>query len=374
MLGRLFVTTENQMRIAEIAPLYESVPPQFYGGTERVVSYLTEELVAQGHEVTLFASGDSKTSARLVSPCRRALRLDERSVDKLACHYAMIENVMEQAHEFDILHFHVDYLHFPFSRLCSVPHVTTLHGRLDIPELAPLYRRFPDAPIVSISLSQREPLPWIPWIGNVYHGLPPANLSLGSGKGKYLAFLGRIAREKRVDRAIQIALKSGMPLKIAAKVDPSDREYYKTEIKPLLKHRSIEYVGEIGEDQKSKFLGDAYAQVFPIDWPEPFGLCMIEAMACGTPTIAFDHGSVREVLTHGSSGFVVSNVTDAVAAVSQVYSLNRMACRREFERRFIASRMAEDYVTIYESLLSTDALAVRTPSMDSRFLSRTASV
>jgi len=353
------------MRIAQIAPLYESVPPQFYGGTERVVSYLTEELVAQGHEVTLFASGDSQTSARLISPRRRGLRLDGGCVDQLACHYVMLENVVERAHEFDILHFHVDYLHFPFSKRCAVPHITTLHGRLNIPELAPLYRAFPDAPLVSISMSQRKPLPRANWVGNVYHGLPTPGRAPGSGKKRYLAFIGRIAREKRVDRAVEIALRAGMPLKIAAKVDPTDREYYEKEIKPLLDHPSVEYIGEIGEDQKSDFLGGAYAQIFPIDWPEPFGLCMIEAMSCGTPTIAFDCGSVSEVLREGVSGFIVNSVEEAVAAVPKVASLSRAACRREFEKRFLTSRMAEDYVRLYESLANAESLALSAPRLGS---------
>jgi len=353
------------MRIAQIAPLYESVPPQLYGGTERVVSYLTEELVAMGHEVTLFASGDSQTSARLIASRRRALRLDASCVDQLACHYLMLENVIERAHEFDILHFHVDYLHFPFSKRCAVPHLTTLHGRLNIPELAPLHRAFPDAPLVSISMSQRKPLPRVNWIGNVYHGLPDPAKPLGSGKGNYLAFIGRIAREKRVDRAIEIAVKSGMPLKIAAKVDPSDREYYEKEIQPLLNHPLVEYIGEISEEQKSDFLGDAYAQVFPIDWPEPFGLCMIEAMSLGTPTIAFDCGSVSEVLRDGVSGFVVNSVDEAVEAVPKVASLSRPACRREFDKRFLASRMAEDYVRLYELLATAESLALLAPRLDS---------
>ena len=353
------------MRIAQIAPLYESVPPQLYGGTERVVSYLTEELVAQGHEVTLFASGDSQTSARLLSTCRRALRLHGGCVDQLASHFLMLEKVMERAHEFDVLHFHVDYLHFPFSRGCAVPHITTLHGRLNIPELAPLHRAFPDVPLVSISMSQRRPLPRVNWVGNVYHGLPASARPPGSGKRKYLAFIGRIAREKRVDRAIEIALRSGMPLKIAAKVDPSDREYYEKEIKPLLHHPSVEYIGEIGENEKFDFLGDAYAQIFPIDWPEPFGLCMIEAMSCGTPTIAFDCGSVSEVLRDGVSGFIVNSVEEAVAAVPKVASLSRVACRREFDKRFLASRMAEDYVRLYESLASAENLSLAAPRLDS---------
>jgi glycosyltransferase involved in cell wall biosynthesis len=353
------------MRIAQVAPLYESVPPQFYGGTERVVSYLTEELVAQGHDVTLFGSGDSDTSARLIAPCRRALRLDGHSADHLAYHYLMLENVVEMAEEFDILHFHVDYLHFPFSKRCGVPHLTTLHGRLNIPELAALHRTFPNEPLVSISMSQRRPLPFVNWIGNVYHGLPAPNRLLGPGKSRYLAFIGRIAREKRVDRAIEISRRSGMELKIAAKVDPSDREYYEKEIKPLLGTPGVEYIGEISEEQKGDFLGDAYAHLFPIDWPEPFGLCMIEAMSCGTPTIAFDCGSVREVLRDGVTGIIVNNIEDAVTAVPRVASLSRLACRREFEKRFLASRMAKDYVTLYESLLNAENSPVPVSRFDS---------
>lgn len=353
------------MRIAQIAPLYESVPPRLYGGTERVVSYLTEELVAQGHDVTLFASGDSETAARLVSACRRSLRLDERCVDKLAYHFVMLEKVLERAQQFDILHFHVDYLHFPFSKQCVVPHLTTLHGRLDIPELVPLYRAFPEEPVVSISMAQRSPLPRIHWIGNVYHGLPTPAQPVGAGKGNYLAFIGRISREKRVDRAIEIALKSGMPLKIAAKVDPSDREYFESTIKPLLNNPAVEYIGEIREDQKADFLENAYAHLFPIDWPEPFGLCMIEAMSCGTPTIAFDRGSVREVITHGVTGLVVDGVAEAVAAVPLVASLSRANCRLAFEKRFLASRMALDYVTLYESLLNSERFSLSTSHLDS---------
>lgn len=323
-----------------------------------MVSYLTEELVAQGHDVTLFASGDSVTSANVIPACRRALRLDDRVIDPIALHYTMLANVMERASDFDILHFHVDYLHFPFSRTCEVPSVTTLHGRLDIPELQPLYRAYPESPVVSISLSQRKPLGRANWVGNIYHGLPADTLKPGSGEGKYLAFIGRISREKRVDRAIEIAIGAGMPLKIAAKVDPSDVAYFESQIKPLLGHELVEYIGEIGEHEKAKFLGDAYAQVFPIDWPEPFGLCMIEAMACGTPTIAFDHGSVSEVLTDGVSGFIVKNAQEAVAAVPKIAALSRAECRREFDRRFTVSRMAEDYVTVYESLVSDGELTV----------------
>ena len=356
---------KQAMRIAQVAPLYESVPPRFYGGTERVVSYLTEELVRQGHEVTLFGSGDSQTSARLIAPCRRALRLDGHCVDPLAYHFLMLEKVVELADEFDIVHFHVDYLHFPFSKRCGLPHLTTLHGRLNIPELAPLHRAFPNEPLSSISLSQRKPLPFVNWIGNVYHGLPAAARPLGPGSGKYLAFIGRIAREKRVDRAIEIALRSGMLLKIAAKVDPSDRPYYEKEIKPLLNRPGVEYIGEIDEEQKSDFLGNAYAHLFPIDWPEPFGLCMIEAMSCGTPTIAFDCGSVREVLKEGVSGIVVNSIEDAVAAIARVASLNRFACRREFERRFLASRMAKDYVRLFELLLNAENVPLSASRLDS---------
>jgi glycosyltransferase involved in cell wall biosynthesis len=352
------------MRIAQIAPLYESVPPKLYGGTERVVSYLTEELVSEGHDVTLFASADSLTSARLISSGRKALRLDSNCVDQLACHYVMLEKVRQLAPEFDVLHFHVDYLHFPFSRNCGVPHLTTLHGRLNIPELAPLHCAFPDTPVVSISMSQRKPLRRANWIGNVYHGIPAPTRPHGTGKGNYLAFIGRISKEKRVDRAIEIALRAGMPLKIAAKVDPSDREYYETQIKHLLKNPLIEYIGEIGEEQKPEFLGNAYAQVFPIDWPEPFGLCMIEAMCWGTPTIAFNCGSVPEVLRDGVTGFVVNNVDEAVEAVPKVSSLSRAACRREFDKRFRASRMAHDYVSLYESLMESDPLPVAAPRIN----------
>jgi glycosyltransferase involved in cell wall biosynthesis len=340
------------MKIAQVAPLYESVPPKLYGGTERVVSYLTEELVRQGHEVTLFASGDSQTAARLIPACPESLRLNPTCIDHLAHHYVMLDDVMERASEFDFIHFHVDYLHFPLSRVNSLPQLTTLHGRLDLPDLAPLYRKFMDMPVVSISKSQRKPLPWANWAGNVYHGLSTEDLQLGTGSGKYLAFLGRISPEKRVDRAIEIAIELGIPLKIAAKVDKADREYFETSIKHLLNHPLVEYIGEIAEDQKSEFLGNALAYLFPIDWPEPFGLTMIEAMACGTPTVAFNCGSVSEVLSHGKTGFIVNSISEAVEAVKRVPELSRKACRQEFEARFTASRMAHDYVTLYENIVS----------------------
>ena len=352
------------MKIAQVAPLYESVPPKHYGGTERVVSYLTEELVGTGHEVTLFASGDSETTARLIPACPRSLRLDKDCNDQLAHHYLMLEDVVEHAEEFDVIHFHVDYLHFPLSRITGFPQITTLHGRLDLPDLVPLYQKFCEMPVVSISHSQRKPLFWANWVGNVYHGVPDY-FSPGDGSGKYLAFLGRICPEKRVDRAIQIALEAGMPLKIAAKVDRADREYYECKVKPLLANPHVEYIGEITEREKSKFLGNAYAHLFPIDWPEPFGLAMIEAMACGTPTIAFNCGSVPEVITHGASGLIVNNMREAVSAVAEASTLSRAGCRQEFERRFTASRMARDYVKVYESMLSAKSFYTKTGEMDS---------
>jgi glycosyltransferase involved in cell wall biosynthesis len=353
------------MKIAQIAPLYESVPPKLYGGTERVVSNLTEALVELGHDITLFASGDSVTAARLLPACPSSLRLDKGCIDQLAHHFVMLDEVMERADEFDIIHFHIDYLHFPLSKLTGWPHVTTLHGRLDLPDLAPLYRKYAEMPVVSISRAQRKPLPWANWVGNVYHGLS-ATLSQGDGSGKYLAFLGRICPEKGVDRAIKIAVEAGMPLKIAAKVDRVDREYYEMKIKPLLAaHSNVEYIGEITEQQKCAFLGNAYAHLFPIDWPEPFGLTMIEAMACGTPTIALNRGSVPEVLKHGVSGFIVDNIPDAVKAVAQAGTLSRASCRQEFEARFTSSRMARDYVKLYEAMLSTRSVPAEMPETDS---------
>lgn len=339
------------MRIAQVAPLYESVPPKYYGGTERIVSYLTEELVRQGHKVTLFASGDSATKARLIAPCRRALRLDKTSIDQMAHHILMLDQVFRGAAQFDIIHFHIDYLHFPLSRRQRTPHVTTLHGRLDIPDLVPLYKEFRDMPVISISDSQREPLPWINWQGTVYHGLPGDLYTFQEEPGKYLAFLGRISPEKRVDRAIQIAKKVGMEIKIAAKVDATDREYFEEMIKPLLNDPWTDYIGEIGEGEKDEFLGKAYALLFPIDWPEPFGMVMIEAMACGTPVIAYNQGSVPEVIEEGVTGFIVENLEEAVRAVKMVPSLSRKWCRQVFEERFSASRMASDYLTVYNQLI-----------------------
>jgi len=351
----------GSLKIAQVAPLYESVPPQLYGGTERVVSNLTEALVDAGHDVTLFASGDSKTAARLVAGCPKALRLNHYECqDQLAHHFVMLEEVLQRADHFDIIHFHVDYMHFPLSKLSGIVHVSTLHGRLDSPDLVPLYRKYRNMPLTSISLAQRTPLPWVNWVANIYHGLPHDLLPLGDGGGKYLAFLGRISPEKRVDRAIEIAVKLNMPLKVAAKVDRADRAYYEREIKHLLTAPNVEFVGEINEQQKGEFLGNAYAYLFPIDWPEPFGLTMIESMACGTPTIAFRCGSVPEVITDGLSGFIVDNMDDAVRATKQAGTLDRAACRAEFMKRFSAPIMARQYVKVYESMVAAKSGAPET--------------
>jgi glycosyltransferase involved in cell wall biosynthesis len=339
------------MRIAQVAPLYESVPPRYYGGTERIVSYLTEELVRLGHEVTLFASGDSQTKARLVAACPRSLRLDPECIDQLAHHIVMLERVQQRADEFDVIHFHVDYLHFPLSRRGDFANVTTLHGRLDIPDLVPLYEEYPDVPLISISDAQREPLPRVNWQATVYHGLPDDLYRYRPDAGTYLAFLGRISPEKRVDRAIEIAHQVGIPIRIAAKVDRIDRDYFDSVIEPMLHHPLVEFVGEIGEADKDEFLGDAQALLFPIDWPEPFGLVMIEAMACGTPVIAYRNGSVPEVMEEGRTGFIVEDLDDAVEAARRVPQLSRARCREIFEQRFTAARMARDYVDVYERLI-----------------------
>jgi len=347
------------MRIAQVAPLYESVPPKNYGGTERIVSYLTEELVRQGHDVTLFASGDSVTKARLVAVSRRSLRMNKHCTDQMAHHVLMLEQVSQHAHEFDVIHFHIDYLHFPLSRRASIPHVTTLHGRLDLPDLVPLYEQFRDMPILSISNAQREPLPWANWQGTVYHGLPEDLFRFRPKPENYLAFLGRISPEKRVDRAIEIAKRTGIPLKVAAKVDPVDKDYFDREIEPLLRNSAVNYVGEISDEEKDQFLGNAYALLFPIDWPEPFGLVMIEAMACGTPVIAYDGGAVSEVIEEGRTGFIVKGLEDATEAVRRVPELSRAYCREVFEKRFTAVRMASNYLQMYEHVIrqnSGDAL------------------
>ncbi len=339
------------MRIAQVAPLSESVPPKQYGGTERIVSYLTEELVHQGHDVTLFASGDSVTRARLVAPCRRSLRRSDGCIDRMAHHVLMLEQVSQRAHEFDVVHYHIDYLHFPLSRRALIPHVTTLHGRLDIPDLVPLYEQFRDMPVLSISNAQRKPLPWVNWQATIYHGLPEDLFRFRPKPGSYLAFLGRISPEKRVDRAIEIAKRAGIPLKVAAKVDPVDKDYFERAVEPLLRSAVVEYVGEISDEEKDQFLGNAYALLFPIDWPEPFGLVMIEAMACGTPVIAYDGGAVSEVIEEGGTGFIVKEVEGATEAVRRVPELSRVRCREVFEKRFTAARMASNYLQVYERVI-----------------------
>jgi glycosyltransferase involved in cell wall biosynthesis len=339
------------MKIAQVAPLYESVPPKLYGGTERVVSYLTEELVRQGHDVVLFASGDSQTSAELRAICPRSLRLEGKKViDPLAHHIRMLEMVAQESEEFDVIHYHVDYLHFPLSRRLAIPSVTTLHGRLDIPDIHPLFREFGEINLVSISDDQRVHIPWANWAGTVHHGLPEDLYQPMVKPGKYLAFLGRISPEKRVDRAIEIAKQAGMPLKIAAKVDRADKEYFDEKIRKLLDHPLVEYIGEIGEKEKNEFLGNASALLMPIDWPEPFGLTMIEAMACGTPVIAWGMGSVPEVLDDGVTGYIVSSIEEAAAAVERVAVLDRAGCRQVFEQRFSARRMCKEYLSIYEKI------------------------
>jgi glycosyltransferase involved in cell wall biosynthesis len=338
------------MRIAQVAPLTEAVPPKLYGGTERVISWLTEALVELGHDVTLFASGDSVTKATLVPGWPRALRLDGEVRDPNALHMAMLETVAQRAHEFDILHFHLDYYPFSlFSRL-STPFVTTLHGRLDLPEHRPVFESFPHAPLVSISNSQRRFIPTAPWVGTVHHGLPSQSLQPLDSKPSYLAFLGRISPEKGLPQAIRVAQRSGIPLKIAAKVDRADEDYFNDEIKHLLDAPGIEFIGEISDAQKSEFLSGAAALLTLIDWPEPFGLVMIEAMACGTPVIAFGHGSVPEIIQDGVNGFIARDEDDAVAAVGRVKQLPRESIREHFDRRFTSRRMAQDYVKIYNDL------------------------
>jgi glycosyltransferase involved in cell wall biosynthesis len=345
------------MRIAQVAPLVESVPPAGYGGTERIVSYLTEELVRQGHEVTLYASGDSQTAARLVACVPRALRLDKQVIDPLAHGIVELERVFADAQDYDVIHWHVDYLHFPVSRRLTVPSVTTLHGRLDIPDLMPIYAEFAEMPVVSISNDQRTPLPDANWIGTVHHGLPPDELTPTEGVGDYLAFLGRMSPEKRADRAIEVARRTDMPIKLAAKVDPVDEAYFEREIQPLLGSPLAEFVGEIGGADKKELLNHARALLFPIDWAEPFGLVMIEAMACGTPVIAYRSGSVPEVIEDGVNGFIVDDIDGAVDAVGRLGEIDRATVRAAFEDRFTAERMARDYVRLYQKLIGHDSAA-----------------
>lgn len=338
------------MKIAQVAPLFESVPPRLYGGTERVVHYLTEELVRKGHEVTLFASGDSVTKAVLISSIDQALRLDSSCVDPMAHQIVQMKDILDHAARFDLIHFHTDYLHFPFTRQFGTPCITTLHGRLDIPDLQSVYNAFPEEHVVSISENQKIPLPQANWMGTVYHGLPIHLHTPGDGAGEYLAFLGRISPEKGVEQAIGIAINANTRLKIAAKVDKADEAYFNNRVRHLLDHPLIEYIGEIDESKKTSFLGEASALLFPINWEEPFGLVMIESMACGTPVVAFNHGSVPEILNDGESGFIVNQVAEAVEAVGRIHMLSRKIVRSVFEQRFTASRMANDYIRLYKRL------------------------
>ncbi len=347
------------MHIAQIAPLTEAIPPRLYGGTERVVSWLTEELIALGHEVTLFASGDSQTSARLEAVWPRALRLDGAVRDPNALHMLMLEKVYRRAGEFDFLHFHLDYYPFSLFSRQPTPMITTLHGRLDLPEHQPVFDAFSSMPVVSISNSQRRPLPQAHWVRTVHHGLPAQLLVPKPIKPSYFAFLGRIAPEKGADRAIRIAEHCGMPLKIAAKVDKTDREYFDERIQPMIKASNVEYIGEINDKDKSEFLSGAVALLVPIDWPEPFGLVMIEAMACGTPVIAFNRGSVPEVVDDGVTGFIVEDETGAIGAVDRLGQLSRERIRKRFEERFTARRMAQDYLSVYRSLMDMTAPHLR---------------
>ncbi len=356
------------MRIAQVSPLYESVPPRLYGGTERVVSWLTEELVRQGHEVTLFASGDSLTTARVVPICPQALRLDPRCSDPLAHHVYLMEQVVQQKNEFDVIHFHIDYLHFPVSRSQELAQLSTLHGRLDLPDLVPLYREFSDMPVVSISDAQRVPLPWINWQGTVHHGMPENVLKPCLEPGKYLAFLGRVSPEKGVDQAIDIAKRAGMPLKIAAKVDRADKEYFEAFIKPMLNSELIEFIGEISDLEKNEFLGNASALLFPINWSEPFGIVLIEAMACGVPVIAYPRGSVPEIIEDGVSGRLVDNADQAANALKDLSAIDRRKCRKAFERRFSVKRMAHDYLTIYDRIVKREPEALALTDGDLRWM------
>lgn len=339
------------MKIAQVAPLYESVPPKLYGGTERVVSYLTETLVKLGHEVTLYASGDSETTAKLRPMCDIALRHDMKCMDPLADHIYMMERVLTESDRFDVVHFHNGYLAFPWMRRMKTPGIATLHGRLDIPDYYHLFREFAATPLVAISNSQKLPFSWANWLGTVYHGLPEDLYQYRSDHGNYLAFLGRISPEKGIKSAINIAKEAGMPLKIAAKVDEHDRHYFEKEIQPLLYNENIEFLGEISDAEKEDFLGNAYALIFPVDWPEPFGLVMIEAFACGTPVIAMLQGSVAEVIEHGTNGYIVKNIQGAVKAVKDIPNLSRKRCREIFEERFSATRMTQEYLKIYDDLL-----------------------
>lgn len=360
------------MKIAQVAPLHEAVPPKFYGGTERIVSYLTEELVKQGHDVTLFASGDSVTSATLIASVPEALRLKERCEDPLAPHIVQLQQVIEQSGAFDIIHFHTDYLSFPFTQFLDVPHLTTLHGKLTIEELQLIYDTYPNEPVVCISDSQCKPVPQANFVGRVHHGLPVNLFKKGNGHGNYFAFLGRISPEKRCDRAIEIAIETNTPIKIAAKIDNTDRDYFEREIKHLFNHPLVEYIGEINEEQKQDFLGNAKALLFPIDWPEPFGLVLIESMACGTPVVAWYCGSVPEIIEQEKSGYVVESMEESIKNANKIERLDRSVVRRCFEKRFTSQIMAQRYIELYQKQIDQKIIAApdeKTISINTPFTS-----
>jgi glycosyltransferase involved in cell wall biosynthesis len=338
------------MKVAQVSPLYESVPPVAYGGTERIVAYLTDELVSQGHDVTLFASGDSRTRGKLVPIVPKSLRLGN-DLNADLYNVLQVQEVLTWHERFDIIHYHTDFLHFPSSNLKRLPRVTTLHGRLDIGNLDQLYTTFPREPLISISYKQREPLVAANWVGNVYHGLPEHLYSPGQGKGNYAAFLGRISPEKGLEAAIAITEQAGIPLQVAAKIDPADRQYFENEIKHLLKKPHVEFIGEISDSQKGTFLGEALFTIFPVNWPEPFGLVMIESLACGTPVIAFNRGSVPEVIVDGLTGYIVGTIGEAVDAINKISLIDRRRCREMFLKKFTAARMASDYCKLYEELI-----------------------
>ncbi len=351
LAGRHESFVDRPLRVAQIAPLHESVPPKLYGGTERVVAYIAEELARRGHDVTLFASGDSTAKVPLRAGFPEALRLKGLDYMGAAYHLRMLSEIYDHAERFDIIHSHVDFLAFPFSRLVSVPTVSTMHGRLDLDAFVPLYRSYTDLPLVSISNEQRRPIPFMNWVGTVYHGLPRNLLRFNPGPGSYLAFLGRISPEKRPDLAIEVARRAGVPLKIAAKVDRVDRDYFDAVVKPLLSTPGVEFLGEINDSEKEDFLGGALALLFTVDWPEPFGLAMIEAMACGTPVIARPCGSVPEVLRPGVTGLIASGIDDLVRAAAQIGKLSRQDCREVFEQRFTSEVMAANYERVYYRLI-----------------------
>jgi glycosyltransferase involved in cell wall biosynthesis len=350
------------MRIAQVAPLWESVPPTRYGGTERIVSYLTEELVRLGHDVTLFASGDSVTTARLEPICNHAMRLNLNLFNREAPMTMLMEQALGKTGNFDILHSHLDFLGFPLARRNPIPTVTTFHNRLDLPELQPVLREYAEMPMVSISNAQRTPVSWANWHATVYHGLPRDMYRLYPNPGNYLAFLGRIAPEKGPDQAIALAKRIGMPLRMAAKIDPADEHYFRTEIRPLLNHPLIDFLGEITDVDKNEFLGHARALLCPYDWPEPFGLVLIEALACGTPVVAYRRGSIPEIIEDCATGFVCDGLDDMLAAMQRIPELDRRQCRRSFEQRFTVERMTQDYLRVYERVL--DRTGQRVPESE----------